>query len=112
MGAEQDLPQALSGFGPGRVLLVFGAVWVPVSVPLRDAVTAAAAGTGVRVVGVDVDTHPVLADACAVVALPCCVLVVDGQDRGRRVGPVAADVVARWACGGRAAAAKTRRRRR
>lgn len=60
-----------------------------------DAVAHRLAGDAV-VLRVDVEAHPEAADAHGVLAVPTLVLFRAGQERGRRVGPVAARALEAW----------------
>lgn len=63
-----------------------------------DAVAHRLAGDAV-VLRVDVEAHPEAGEAYGILAVPTLVLFTGGEERGRRVGPVAAREIEAWVRG-------------
>lgn len=79
----------LPGTGEGTRLMAFGAPWCGPWKLLQGELDRMEA-EGVTVVRVNVDEHSGLADMWAVVSLPTFVVVVEGEERRRYIGSVAA----------------------
>src|SRR5882672_4681900 len=92
----------------GLAILEFTAVWCGACKTLAPIVEAVARERGVRVIAIDVDTDPQLAQEFLVKSMPTVVLWRDGREVGRFVGArpraFVAGVVDRACAGDRAIA--------
>ena len=78
--------------GAGRVLVDFNAEWCgpcqALAPILEEAVEEIPEETGVKVVSVNIDENPELAEKFEVMSIPCLVVLEDGKEVERMVGLV------------------------
>lgn len=84
-----ELEEQIAAAGAEPLLVGFGAAW---SGPwkLIAGILAGLEERGTKVVRVDVDAHPALADRYAVVSVPTFVVMVEGREVRRYLGAVSA----------------------
>ena len=70
----------------GKVLVDFYANWCGPCKMLRPVLEEFANETNIKVVSVDVDSEPDLAQSYGVMSIPCLVVFENGQEKNRSVG--------------------------
>lgn len=101
MPAPAPAPDFAALLAGAPVLLVFTAAWCRPSQRAAQ-VIAACAGMVPGLAGpvvMDIDADPDAAIACGVSAVPCWVVVGDGQALGRKAGHWPLDTIKHWAGG-------------